>query len=260
MDIFVIKENFNFYFENSIFGLPNEIQKLVTENWEDNLKDSPSLFNGDVICFKEINKDNEKINFVFNLTNYAHFVASFQNKIPIEFQCRNLHVSALIETADNIFVFAKSGGNSFDSGRYQFIGGGLELCFINNGEINFTECIRNELIEELGIDIKNPECVDSFDKMYFGISKNGRCLSMIFKIKLKITSTELNKILAFHNQKITRRNEEIEVAELFFVNKNNYKENILNAIKNNKNHIASNLYATFDAYFNNNVSNIEDVI
>ncbi len=258
-EIFDVKENLHFYFDHSSFKIPDNIQNLINQNWKNNITCNPHLFNGDVICLKEITKNNGKIDFIFNRTDYAHFLASYQNTIPPEFQCRNLHTSALIETADNFIAFAKMGNNSFDSGRYQFIGGGLDLRFIENTKINFAQCIKTELLEEINLDIDHKGIVASCDNLYFGITKNRGGLSMIYRVKLKINSFRFEEKMQAYNKTIAKTCKAVEVAGLVFVNKDNYKEKIAQ-IENTKTHIDSNLFSTLAAYFDKNVSNIENII
>ncbi len=252
MEILDFTEHLNFYFDTYQIELSDSVRKIIDENWKANLAKHNHLFNGDIVSLKEINRHDDKIDFIFYLSDYAHFLASFQNKIPSELHCRNLHVSALIETSDNFIVFAKTGLNSFDSGRYQFIGGGLDSRFIENDRINFTECIRAELLEELNIELHDKEIVDNFSQLYFGIAHG---LSMIYKIKLKISSSELNKKLDIHNERISNSNEVIEIAKLFFVNKDNYKETLSDLYNNPNNNLSRSLYAVLDTYFKSKVKN-----
>ncbi len=244
--VFPVKENFNFYFEPSSFEVNPDIKKIIKENWDANIKTNSNLFNGEVICLKQIIKKGNAVNFIFNKTDYAHFLASYQNKIPKTAQCRNLHTSVLIETEDNFVVFARMGKNSFDSDRYQFIGGGLEFKFIKNETIDFTACAKTELLEEINIDTDDTNTVANFKKHFLCIGKNKGSFSVLYLLKLKIDSLQLKTKLKLHNDKILKQNKGVEAAELIFVNKEDYKEKLF-SLKDKT--LDVNLFSSVSSYF-----------
>lgn len=47
---------------------------------------------------------------------------------------------------------------SFETGRLQFIGGGLEEKYVNGNTIETHKCIIDELEEEIGIKLNEKDC------------------------------------------------------------------------------------------------------
>ncbi len=250
-NIFSIQENFKFTFKPTHYELPDEIKEIIKEEWDSNKEKNPSLFNGTVVCLKEIIKTNNNYTFDFYLSDYAHFLSSHLKKIPIEYRCRNIYVSALIETADNFISFGRMGKNSFDPGRYQFIGGSVDASFKNDNEIDFARQILNELEEELKLDLKKD--IETYKAEYLAINKDNT-LSMVFKIKVRMDSKPLSVQLKTYNNYLLSNDEEPEVDELIFVNKDNYNEILAEISQNEKNHLDNNLASSLDAYFDNKIA------
>ncbi len=250
-NIFAIQENFKFTFTPTHYELPNEIREIIKKEWDSNKQANPNLFNGTIVCLKEILKNNDNYTFDFYLSDYTHFLSSHLKKIPLEYRCRNIYVSALIETTDNYVSFGRMGKNSFDPRRYQFIGGGVDANFKKDNEIDFERQILNELEEELKLDLKKD--IETCKAEYLAINKHDT-LSLVFKIKVKMNSSQLSSQLKTYNNYLLSNDEEPEVDELIFVNKDNYKEILAEISQNGKNHLDSNLASSLDAYFNNKMA------
>ncbi len=253
-NIFAVQENFKFTFKPIHYELPDEIKETIKEEWDYNKEKNPNLFNGTVVCLKEIIKNNDNYTFDFYLSDYAHFLSSHLKKIPKEYRCRNIYVSALIETADNFVSFGRMGKNSFDPGRYQFIGGGVDANFKKDNEIDFERQILNELEEELKLDIKKD--IETCKAEYLAINKHDT-LSLVFKIKVRMDSSQLSAQLKTYNNYLLSNDEEPEVDELIFVNKDNYTKILAEVSQNEKNHLDRNLASSLDAYFKNKMADTE---
>ncbi len=240
---------YRFYFENDVYQLPADIRKIVDENWQKMVEldvDNLNLFNGEVICLKEIIERDGYIDFIFNVSDYAHFLVARKNLIPQKYKLKISYSSALVLTADNYIAFAKSGGKSFKPGRYQFVGGVIDYNFLNGSEIDFTKCIKQEFIEELGLDIDDKKYVDSYKKLYVSTTNP----SVIFLVKLNFNSTQLVELLAEHNQVVLKEKGILEIADFIFVDKSSYKDVLAKLSENTTSEISYNLRPVLDAYFN----------
>ena len=84
-----------------------------------------------------------------------------------------------------------------------------------------------------------------------GCYEKGISISNIFHILLNLDSTALTEKLKIHNKNLRKKNKSPEVDELTFVNHSNYRSLIKKHIDH---HLDDNLFASLDAFYENNIS------
>ncbi len=242
--IIPFKETYRFYFENTPYKLPANIKEIVYKNWKELLEKRSNIFNGEIICLKEVVENEATTDFIFNLSEYAHFAAAKMEKIPKEYKPKVADVAAIILTSDDYLAISKAGDASFKQ-QYQLLGGVVDFKSINGKEIDFRKCIKMEFAEELGLDIDDKKYVISYNELYIDVDS----FSMIFIFKLNISSEKLLEKLKSHNDELLRSARGVEVEDFVFVNKDNYIDAFSSFKESEEVGVCPNLEEVLDFYF-----------
>lgn len=240
--IFEADDSLNVTFNNSNFILSEDDKRIIQDNWNKKIIDNELIYNGTVLALDKVSRNNQSLKLEFSMTDYAHFLASESKLLSTESHCKSFYVSALIETSDKQIAIGKMGQFSFEPGRLQFIGGGLEEKYVNGKTIETLKCVLDELEEEIAIKIEEKDC----KPLYLSYGQIFNKFSIVYHVSVDIASNDLKKVLDNHNQKLISNDMIPEVDDLFFVNKNNYLEYFNNLKKIN---IDENLFSSIDSFF-----------
>jgi hypothetical protein len=233
-----------FLYSSDPITLSQEHRSIVDSHWSEKTNTNGHLFNGPVVSLGDITIG-DIVKLQFNQTDYAHYLASESRILPDEACCRSLYVSALIETNDNQVAFAKMGELSFDPGRYQYIGGGIDKSHISGSSINLEKCIREELSEEIGIERNS---VSTLEPIFLSMGLEKRKVSVIFHLKADLDTKGLYRCLNIHNAKLEQQGRVPEVEGFVFVNKDNYYRQCAKLMV-----IDENLFSSLHAFFTGKV-------
>lgn len=251
-NIYNFSNKFEFSYSNNLFKIPETYKAVIYENWEKAAAKNKNLFNGTVICLNKISNYKNKIYLDFIKSDYAHFIAAETGLLPDKLYPRIFYVSALIETTDNLIAFEKTGEFSFDTGRLQFIGGGLDERYVKENSLDYFSCIKNEITEELGICF-NPD-IHYLKPLFISFEKNAKKISIVFHFKPNMNSIELISQLNKHNANLIKCGQKIETASFVFTDKNNYM-NFFHSAERDK--TGENLFSSLDAFFTMRTDNIK---
>ena len=237
------------YSDNSV-ELSERTRKIIGEHWQKKIRENPHLFNGTVLSLGNLLISGDKVRLSFMKTDYAHYLASEAFLLPSPESCRSFYVSAVIETEDNYTAFARMGTNSFEPGRYQYIGGGLDMTHISGTGIDCRSCLANELKEELGIDPDDPYQTSSIRPLFFSFGREKYKLSAIYHVKLNMDSQTLTQRLFSHNKALLKENRTPEVHSFIFVRKTDFRDFFRTGQDRT---VDENLYFSLDSYYSGKV-------
>lgn len=231
-EIILVNKKISLNLLSGSFPLPKKIHTQINKYWKDLLQSGKTYSRGKVFSVVDIKEKNKEIEINFASTYYAHYLYSRNVGLPKKYACKNVHTSCLIETADNILIFGRMGSATSGAGRIQCVGGGLDDEDVLENEINLRHNIEKELQEEVGIDSKNENVVDSLVHKYIKHSQKINSIAMIFILKIKITAKQFKKHYAKFERDLKRKKLSPEFGELIYLPKE--KKSINNFLQNEK--------------------------
>lgn len=174
--------------------LPTPIQSDISSYWEEAKVAIPDMTNGVIYHVSKFTFPTAtKPTYTFELqeTKYEHFVYS-RHKLSEDspYYCRTLFASSIIITADDHFVFGDLGEKSFRPGYLQSVGGSLDLADGTGREFDLEQTIKREVLEEIGIDLRDPSLTRTLEPAY--LKQNGN-YGIIFRIELNWSSEEIQQ-------------------------------------------------------------------
>jgi 8-oxo-dGTP pyrophosphatase MutT (NUDIX family) len=210
---------FNVYYTGERICLPAAYRDWVEQHWDSLMREGKGFFRGDGYTITDVHdKGMGNIDVFVQLTDYAHFIYSVRNGFRNAHDCRVIHTSALIETADGKYVLGEMNGHTAFPGKLQFIGGGIDQRDLFGDRIDLDHNIRSEIAEELGVDVSDGSMVKTFTRYAIKSGGDNNVISAIYKLTLKSNEAELIAMFAAHNEKISLQNGKPEIRSLFFVN------------------------------------------
>ncbi len=132
--------------------LPHDQQKLVDMLWEDELREHPNWFRGEVFTIREIRQELERTEFLLARTDYAHYLATLRGLIDPQYACQVLYGAAILRTQDKYLVLGEMGPETTYAGRIQGVAGGISDADIEDGQVNMVRGVLREMAEETGVE------------------------------------------------------------------------------------------------------------
>ncbi len=229
----IIGKKLEVIFINEQVSLPLNIQKQIDKYWFKLLKDRKTLRRGDVFTISTIEKGKSRFKIRVKLTDYAHYMATINNKIDKKYGCRVIHTSALVETLDNKIIIGEMASNTSTPGRLQFPGGGIDKTDLENNSINLNKNISKEIKEELGIEVSRKEHISYFKPRFLKTGGIHDFYAIIFKVELNLDQNKFIKVYNEYIETLKLKNTIPEFNSLLFLNNN--PEEIVNFLRfNNK--------------------------
>jgi len=245
-NLYPYSNRINFVFNPRNIELTDEELKIIQRHWKQETESNKNFFNGTALTLSNLQISERNLFFEFCKTTYAHYLASDKNLLSPGSQTHSFYVSAIIKTKDDYIAFGKMGEFSFEPGRFQFIGGGLEEKYIHGRRIDFQQCMKDELREELGLDLSDAPYAKEFKPFFLSIGKIRKKISLVFYLSLDMESNQLSDLLQRYNKKRADNKKSIEVDKMIFVNKDNYQD----FFKNNSDAVFDeNLFSSIDGYY-----------
>ena len=168
--------------------LPHSLHESINLYWE-SLKASGKTFHrGTIFSIKEMIEARDKLHITLQKTDYAHFLYSKYNKLPIDYECRVIVANGLIVTKDNYIVLGEMNSRTASPGRLQFIAGGIDESDINQQSVNIFKSLIRETKEEIGVDLTNSNLVEKVRPRYI---VHWGSVALVYLIQLAIDRSEL---------------------------------------------------------------------
>ena len=130
-------------------------QAAITAYWSDVTAQKPSLWNGEVLLCDHAEVIDQTFEARLVKTDYASFVAWRDWERP-DHSVRNLFGVAAAFSGDGALIFGVMNGWTLNAGKSYPPSGTLEPKDVSaNGTVDIMGSMRNELLEETGLDIAN---------------------------------------------------------------------------------------------------------
>lgn len=222
------------YIEDEKLNLPKEIQIKIDEFWKKATKETPDLWNGELMCVEKCVKENNEIILTCKKTNYSHYLYDERIVLPKEYACSSLVASCLLETSDNYYIVGELAENTSFPHCMQISGGSADNDDIKNNQIDIQNTIIRECKEELNIDLQDKKQVENFEIKYIYLPNDKIHTYILFaKGKLKMTKDEMNDYYELYFKYLKENNLEIEFGKIHFIKKGKTTEE-LEKLKNPK--------------------------
>lgn len=212
-------------------NLDSYTKEKIDTCWKNRKNDNCHLVRGQSFCIQKFVLGPEVL-ICLAKTDYAHYLYSINQVGPPAEPHLFCFVAALIESIDQKYVIGQMSSTTSTPFRYQLPGGGIEASDIKNDQINLSNNLRREIIEELNFDIYNTNYVSGIEPLCM-ITGNVS-IPIIFKIHSLLSSEEIRK--KYENIKVDK-----EFQSIIFLDKN--KESI-ECFKQKQSFIAEYLPAT----------------
>lgn len=188
-------------------------------------KEGKCYYRGEVFTIDNFSRNIDNIISV-KQTDYAHYVYTLHNpKKPREAPCRVFHTSALIETSDGFFVFGEMAKHTAHAGKFQCVGGGIDLSDLENGIFNLEKNISRELEEEVGIKLNGKNLMGITEKyLKTGGVKNS--IALIYLIKTRLTKNQFQEHYKKFVSLIREKKEKPEFAKLCYIRRDKINSKI----------------------------------
>jgi 8-oxo-dGTP pyrophosphatase MutT (NUDIX family) len=215
--------------------LPKEIQNKIDEKWSEIVKESPTLWNGDIACVEDIKIEDNYITLSCRKTTYSHYIYQEKVGLPKEYECRVLTAGVLFETNDNYFVLGEVDKSMPNPTMIQMPGGNIDKSDIEEGHIDCLKTIIREIKEEVNIDLNDKKIVKEYALNSFYNADEGFQpeIEVFAKAKLKIDKDDLEKHFNNYYESLLKNNHYVEIKKLHFLDKTNCIEE-LEKLKNSK--------------------------
>ena len=233
-------EDFNIsaIIKNEKIKLPDDLVRKINSFWKTAIKETPSLWNGELLCVNEFVEDekNKKIDIICRKSNYAHYLYNERIGIERKYSCSSLIAGCIFETSDGYYVVGALGKDTSYPGCLQVSGGSADNDDIVGEKIDILSTIVRESKEEININLNDKKLVDSWKIKYIDMPEEElkpHTYIIFAKAKLKMTKDEMDKYYKDYLEFLEKNNLEIEFEKLYYISKNKITED-LNKLENPK--------------------------
>lgn len=207
-------------------NLPNSIKEEIDKNWDEFIKENPSLWNGNIACVSQIKIDDNHVEIICKKSTYAHYLYQERVGLPKEYECRNISAGSLLETNDGYFVLCELDDNTSFPKVLQIPGGNIDKKDMENNEINCLKTIIRETKEEVNINLDDKNIVKEYkiNGLYDADEEAQPGVRVFAIVKLNINRDEMEKHFEKYYEWLIHNDGELEIKKLHFLHKNNSLE------------------------------------
>ncbi len=215
--------------------LPEDIVSKIEKYWTELIESGKSFKRGDVFTISMIEEKEGEVSIEIALSDYAHYLATINGIIDEKYVCRVVHSSVMIETIDGELVFGEMGGSTALPGRIQCIGGGItrEDLSDNGKIIDIEKNAANEMAEEVGLFVNNPQQVSEFYPWAIVESGPHDFLGVVYWAKTPMNISDFLQHYAEFEKNLLEKGDRPELSKIIHISKNTEnKEAWLSGISN----------------------------
>lgn len=150
-------------FDGRRVRLPVSVQEEIERYWARARGANPALKRGVVLSVAGARREPQRLVLETAVTDYAHFLATRDDRIEREHACRPLHVAALVRSADGQLLIGEMAAHTAWPGRLTLIAGGVDVAHVRAGVVDADRSLHAELVEELGIDADDGRTVAAIE-------------------------------------------------------------------------------------------------
>lgn len=198
--------------------LPEQLKKEIEIFWEEQTKENPNLFNGEVWNVTKMEEMKDEIVLTLEKTDYAHYIYDERHGIDEKYACHNIAGGVYIVTKDRYGVVGELDNSTSYPMCLQVSGGGIDKSDMVNNEFDIVKTAERELKEELNLDLNNNEQINKYDFSYIEVPEGRRhAYCIILKAFSTMTAKELDEHFREYKKYLEKNNGEIEFNKLHFL-------------------------------------------
>ena len=200
-------------------NLPKDLRDKIDKFWEEQVKENPNLFNGEVWNVTKMEENKDDIVLTIEKTDYAHYLYDERHGIEEKYACHNLAGGTYIVTKDGYAVIGELDDTTSYPRMMQVSGGGIDEKYdIVNGEFDLIKTAKRELKEELNLDLDNKEQIDNYNFGYIEKPEGKRhSYCVILKAYSMYTKNQLEEHFNKYYQFLEETEGEKEFKKLHFL-------------------------------------------
>lgn len=178
-------------FKNSIpeeLNVPDVIKKKVDNYWKNFVKEKADYWDGDVFIVNDIDLDNKILEI--GRTKFSNLIYAKKNS---DLTVRSLFASILLKTKDKKYIVIKNNHN-----KINLIGGLADLADFKDNIFIPERCIEREVLEEIGINLKDKSKVLNYELKYLKVPVNNENyfpVGLLYVGNLNFTSTDFSNYI-----------------------------------------------------------------
>jgi len=201
--------------DNKPITIPTEIRTQHQLFWKEQIKNNPTLRNGEAFTITNINRSSDELLVTVAKTDYKHYLYTIHHE-NCDYPCKVLYTCAAVITSDQNIVFGQMNGLTSTPGRLQFTGGGLEESDFDGKRFSLEKNIRMEIKEEMGLDIDSLS-IRTFTPKFIKHKGTYDFWAVIFEVVINYSSQELHNLFISHNQHLIEKGKQPEFDQLIFL-------------------------------------------
>lgn len=206
-------------FSGKDITLPLDIQKKINAYWDELMQTGKTYKRGEVFTVTKKERFEDRLEILVEKTDYAHYLYCQDVDSLGEYGVRIIHTASLVDTSDNKTIFGKMAGHTSQSEIYQLCGGGIDNEDLQNETFDFEHNIKKELLEELGIDVRDTDRVRIFEQAYFKEGGLTDKMTVVYQVSLKETAEQFLKSYGVFVENLLVGGESPEFGELVVLEK-----------------------------------------
>ncbi len=201
-------------FSDKTIVLPQEVREKIDVYWQSLLDSGKNYRRGEVFTVTRVTETDATIEVLVEKSDYAHYLYCQNVDTLGEYGVRIIHTACLVITSDNKTVLGEMGSQTARAGMYQLCGGGIELRYLYGEVFDLDKNIKEELQEELGIDVQDSTRVKSFTEKYLKSGGPTGKMTVIYELLLNESLEEFLEHYADFEEKLIEKGENPEFGRL----------------------------------------------
>ncbi len=206
-------------FNEQKIELPNDLNEKIKNHWEEALKITPELWNGEIFCVTNCVEETDKVILYCSISNYAHYLYDERIGCPKEYESHELSGGTLFETSDGYYVIGETNTTTSYPRCLQVPGGGIDKKDISNGLIDMYRTMRREALEEINIDINSNQVLSHKIEYICVPNEYISGYEMVAKAKLNMTSSQIKGHYDKYKKYLEDNNLEVEFRKIWLLKK-----------------------------------------
>lgn len=203
---------------HKMMELPEELRYKINVFWQDQVKQNPNLFNGEVWNVTKMEQMQEEIIFTLEKTDYAHYLYDERHGIEEKYACHNISGGVYLVTKDGYGVVGEMDSSTSYPMCLQVSGGGIDKRDIVDNEFDIVKTADRELKEELNLDLNDKEKISEYSFEYIEVPEGKRhAYCIILKARSNLTAKELEQHFKSYKRYLIESNGEVEFKKLHFL-------------------------------------------
>lgn len=203
---------------HKMMALPQELKNEINKFWQEQVKQNPNLFNGEVWNVTKMEEMQNEIVLTLEKTDYAHYLYDERHGVDEKYACHNISGGVYILTKDGYGVVGELDKSTSYPGCLQVSGGGIDKMDLVDNEFDIVKTAERELKEELNLNLNDKNQISKYNFKYLEVPEGKRhSYSIILKARVNLTAEELDEHFKSYKRYLEENKGELEFNKLYFL-------------------------------------------